>query len=338
MKIVVDARMLFHGGIGTYLRNLLEHLKKTNHEILTLLPETMRSSIYTLQEQVELPLKIPSCDVFWAPHFNVPLLPIRAERRIVTIHDLFHLDHFFEFSLIKRFCLKAVLKRAIHAATSLITVSEFSKQRLLHYFPEVEEKVSVIHSGCDHLSFVKPKPVDKIPRKFFLFVGHLKPHKNLKVLLEACRKLSHIHLVVAGDIPLQSSVQMELEQKYERLKERLHFLGKVSDAELAWLYSNAEALIFPSLYEGWGFIPLEAMRLGCPVFASRAASITEACGEGACYFDPYDPEDLCKKMEQLPTLREKLIVAGKKRALEFSWERAAQEHLQVFEATASVRP
>lgn len=340
MKVVVDARMITHGGIGTYLQQLLMKLEHSSYECFPLLPEQMASSIYSVREQFELPFKIPSCDLFWAPHFNIPILPICAKQRIVTIHDLFHLDHLAQFSFSKRLYAKLMMAQAVRRADWMITVSEFSKKRLLTYFPEAKEKVEVIHSGCDHLSPLERKPVEGLSLPFFLFVGNLKPHKNLPIILEALQNWEGFDLVVAGKMEgfIHGVDRKALEKKYPSLKGRIHFLGKISDAELSWLYTHAEALIFPSLYEGWGLPPLEAMHLGCPVIASTAASIPEACGEAASYFDPHNVGELCEKIAELPKIRNRLIESGKKRATGFTWERTARQHFQLFDRLGSSRP
>ncbi|MBS0628717.1 MAG: glycosyltransferase family 4 protein [Verrucomicrobia bacterium] len=186
-------------------------------------------------------------------------------------------------------------------ADRLITVSHFSKQRLLHHFPECGAKLTVIHPGCDHFADVVPVPVSGLPKRFFLCVGNNKPHKN-RALLSDLPNLVTVKGVTAG--------------------------------ELAWLYLHAEALIFPSLYEGWGLPPLEAMHLGCPVIASNVASVPEACGDAALYFHPESKDQLYEQIAQLPKMREKLIRAGKIRAAQFSWSEAAQQHLEVFGSCA----
>lgn len=324
MRIAVDTRMIAKGGIGTYVSQLLPRLEQSSHTFERL---ELSSPIYSLREQIELPLKVPACDLYWAPHFNVPLLPVKASTRIVTVHDLFHLDHLQTLSFAKWLYAKTVLQRAITQADQLITVSNFSKSRLLHYFPELVEKITVIHSGCDHLSAVVPMAIGGIPPSFFLCVGNSKPHKNRALLFAAMQEFSDIHLVLVGPA----------EEYDKQLEGRVHFLHSVSEEELAWLYKNAEALLFPSLYEGWGLPPLEAMQLGCPVIASRAASIPEACGEGALYFDPSDANELCEKIGELSKKRDNLISAGKNRAAQFSWRGAAESHLQVFERALSLQ-
>ena len=162
-----------------------------------------------------------------------------------------------------------------------------------------------------------------------MFVGSLKPHKNLTLILEALKKHPHFHLVLVGKMKGWE----EIEHKYESLKGRLHFLGSVSDTQLTWLYTHAEALIFPSLYEGFGLPPLEAMRLGCPVLASNAASIPEVCGDAALYFDPQDPETLLAQIEQFPSLKKELVLAGVQRSSAYTWEIIAKNHQNLFETT-----
>lgn len=339
MKIAVDARMRSHGGIGTYLRALLAYLEHSNHEWFILGAEELQASIYSLKEQIELPKKIPECDLLWSPHFNVPLFPIKAKKRVVTIHDLYHLDHLSEFSLEKKLYAKIMLSRAVSKADRLITISEYSKSRLLAYFPEAKDKVQVIYCGCDHL--LKEKEIPGLPENFFLFVGNLKPHKNLELVLTALLKRPDFHLVVAGKMYgfIHGVDWQEIEKKFPELKGRLHPLGKVSDEQLTWLYLHAQALIFPSFYEGWGLPPLEAMRLGCPVLASNAASIPEACGTAALYFDPKNPEELLKQMDLLEEGRKTMIYAGKQRSAQFLWEKSAQAHIQLFEEMAeALRP
>jgi len=332
MKMVVDGRMENAGGVGTYLRQIVAYLSQVGRAPHVLTPDEVKSPIYSLKEQLELPRRIDPCDLFWSPHFNTPIFPILANSRVVTIHDLYHLDHPERFPRHQRLYAKALYRAAVARANLIITVSEFSSKRLIHHFPSAANKVQVIHSGCDHLSFAAKKPEISLARPFFLFVGNLKPHKNLEVILKALTQFPGLDLVVAGQTSgfIHGVDRKELMRRYPSLKKRIHFLGKVSDGELSWLYQSAEALIFPSLYEGWGLPPLEAMRFGCPVIASTAASIPEACGEGALYFAPTSVAALREAMADLPIRRSELIRLGRERAAHFSWKKAGKEHHLAF--------
>lgn len=331
---------MYSGGIGTYLRHILFHLKDTEHNIQLLLPEHIRASIYSLREQVELPLKIPPCDIFWSPHFTVPVFPIKAKKRIVTIHDLYHLDHLNQFSLPKRTYVKQMLTRAVRSADQLITVSHFSKDRLIHFFPAAKEKVAVVHPGSDHLLPLVEEEVAGVPHEFFLFVGNVKPHKNLSLILQAMEKKPAMHLVVVGKTEgfIHGVDRQGLKKQLQEVKGRVHFLGQVRDRQLVWLYKRAKALIFPSLYEGFGLPPVEAMRFGCPVIASHAASIPEVCKGAALYFDPRNAEDLCQKFDELETVKDKLVEEGYARAKDFQWKDAALSHLTLFDSALSCVP
>jgi glycosyltransferase involved in cell wall biosynthesis len=126
-----------------------------------------------------------------------------------------------------------------------------------------------------------------------------------------------------------------------KLAKNIHVLGEVDEATLVWLYSKARAFVFPSLYEGWGLPPLEAMQHGCPVIASSAASIPESCGKGALYFDPKDTERLAMHLSAVALsekVRQDLIDKGARRIQDLSWERCAKEHLQLLAGLVSSRP
>lgn len=342
LKIVIDVRMLNHSGIGTYLQNLLPYFQETRHKIYLLgkgLDIDVKAPIYSLREQWEIPLKVPECDVYWSPHINVPLLPIRAKTRIVTIQDLYHLVHIKTFSFHKRLYIKKIVAHAVSTASKVICISEFTKKEILRYFPETEKKLEVIYLGAGQQFINKSVKVPGIVFPYFLFVGNCKPHKNIQLLLEAFQKFLNfskqsIHLVIAGK--KEGFIHgMKFPALPQSIQNKIHFVGTVSKEQLAWLYQHAYSLVFPSLYEGWGLPPFEAMRFGCPVIASNAASIPEACQDAVSYFDPFNTQDLCEKMVELPDQKEKLIQAGYKRISQLSWEKSAKKHLQVFEEIAS---
>lgn len=338
LKIVIDVRMLNHSGIGTYLQNLLPYFQQTRHKIYLLgkgLEINVRAPIYSLREQWEIPLKVPECSVYWSPHINVPMLPLRAKSRIVTVQDLYHLVHINTFSLHKRLYIKKIVANAISKAAKVICISEFTKKEILRYFPESEEKLKVIYLGAGQRFNNPGVKIPEILFPYFLFVGNCKPHKNIHLLLDAFQKFlkvskQEIHLVIAGK--KEGFIHgMKFPELPQSIQNKIHFVGSVSDEQLAWLYQHAHSLVFPSLYEGWGLPPFEAMRFGCPVIASQAASIPEACQEAALYFDPNNAQDLCEKMLQIQSQKETLIQAGLKRINQLSWEESAKKHLEVFE-------
>lgn len=318
LHLCVDARLYNASGIGTYLKGMLPFLQKYT---LTLLVNTplpidarqipMKSGIYTLKEQFELPLKIPRCDLFWSPHYNIPLLPIRARKRLVTIHDVYHLAHFSTLTLQQKLYAKVMVKAALRLSDAVVTVSQFSADEIATY-AFCPKNLTIVPPTP--LKMGKGEPIEGLPNRYLLFVGNLKAHKNLKRLFEAHAHLENpLPLVVVGkdfgEIPLPPHV---------------HYAGYVPDAALPTLYSGAEMLLFPSIYEGFGLPPLEAMACGCPVLAARAASIPEVCGDAAQYVDPYSVDSMRKGIEHLLNdrgAREKLVEKGRMRVKGFTSEK-----------------
>ena len=333
--------MLDSGGIGTYLKNLLLSFQKTPFRFrLIVHPSALQRHpwlssfdlilgsfpIYSISEQLQLPLRIPACDLFWSPHYNVPLLPIRAKKRIVTIHDVYHLAYYASLKPLEKIYAKTVINRAVKSSDHVITVSQFSKSELLKYTGISDSKISVIYQGIQQHDFSISV---NVPEKFVLFVGNVKPHKNLKKLAQAMKKIEGYSLVVAGKT--EGFLNGE---DCSQFSSNIIFLGKVSDAELAFLYQKASIVALPSFYEGCGLAPLEAMQWGTPVIVSQAASLPEMCGDAACYVNPQDAEDILRgilKVLASDEYKNQLIAKGKERSQFFSCDKAASEHIQLFE-------
>jgi glycosyltransferase involved in cell wall biosynthesis len=180
----------------------------------------------------------------------------------------------------------------------IITISEFSKNEITKYANVKEKDIRIIYCGLDieelknklHVqSFDRVKAIYKLPEDYFLYMGSIKPHKNLKTAIKAFnlwlkKYPSDKKLVIIGVKPDDLNVDSELSKLFD--KSSLIIPGFVKDFDLPLIYNNAECLIFPSIYEGFGLPPLEAMIYGCPVIASNSASIPEVCGDAALYFEP----------------------------------------------------
>ncbi|MGD0664293.1 MAG: glycosyltransferase family 1 protein [Rhabdochlamydiaceae bacterium] len=342
-EICIDVRMAFYSGIGTYIRNIIPFLKDAFNlrllafdSLIEKWPELgkydlipVNAPIYSIQEQLELPFKIPSCDLFWTPHYNTPLSPIRAKKRLTTIHDVNHLALGSSLGWLKRGYAKMMIPAAAARADHLITISDFSKSELIKWAKADEKKVSVIHLGVDQNKFARDGGKAS-GLNYFLFVSTLMPHKNLARLVKAWNRVSQKfpdwQLMVAGK---KTEHVSDL-----KLASNVHLLGQVGDEELVRLYLGASAFIAPSIYEGFGLPPLEAMAAGCPTIVSNAASFPEVCGDASLYCDPFDEEDMAQKICTLienPSLRQTLIDAGRKRVDLFSWEKAANAHMEVID-------
>lgn len=345
ISLCIDARMKNSSGIGTYLRNLIPVFQKSEKFSITLLEET-KVAPYSLKEQLFLPQYIPRCDLFWSPHFNVPLLPIRASKRIVTIHDVFLITPLSPLKPYEKWYARLLLTRAVKTASLIMTDSEFSKREIQKYLGVQKEKIHVIYLGIDQDLFshqVDPKKGQDVLKKYgifqpyILFVGNLKPHKNIQGLLDAYalwlkRQGRQEHLILIGQA-FDSFPIREFVYRNEGLRGQVHFLHAVTDQELSVFYQKAFVTVLPSFYEGFGFPPLEAMSAKSPVIVSSKASLEEVCGQAALYIDPESPESLYAALEKVKKesgLREKLICLGTLRARNFCWEAAGKSYVEHF--------
>lgn len=349
-NLVVDARMINSSGIGTYLENVLLRLisERPNFNI-TLIGEKevlekrlpgveiidFRSSIYGLREQIDFMRIIPkNYELFWSPHYNIPIFI--KKKLLVTVHDFFHLDMpnyvpGIEKKLYAKFMFKMVAKKA----NKIITVSNFSKeQSRLHL--RRDSNVCVIYNGVDHQWFDLDKETKRV-KPYILFVGNVKPHKNLKNLIKAYELLKNDieeDLVIVGKKEGFITGDSYISNLNSDLLSRITFTGYVDDNELKTWVSNATALVFPSIYEGFGLPPLEAMACGTPVITSNSASLPEVCSNAAVYFDPYNIENIASKIKNT-LLNEKLLkvlsVKGREQAMKFTWEESMRKHLNVIE-------
>ncbi len=356
--LCVDARMLLSSGIGTYLRNLLQRMQGGSfHLKLIVHPDAPQklpwikdfelifcdAPIYSISEQLQLPRIVPASDLFWSPHFNIPLLPIRARQKIVTVHDAYHLAFFNHLKLAEKCYTKMVFSRLKRYADRIITVSQFSKMELSKRAGLPVEKVISISNGLDQELFSSKSP-DKfealkkrhaLPEKYILFVGNLKPHKNVQGLIQAFRCLQETALSEYGLVLVGKRANFRTVEQSLPVGERaVCILEDVSDEELPALYQHAQLFVLPSFYEGFGLTPLEAMSAGCPVIVSRAASLPEVCGEAAEYVEPHDVADIARgitKVLSAHAVQEELKCKGRERAAQFSWQKSAEKHMQIFE-------
>lgn len=289
-----------------------------------------------LWEQLALPVRVGS-RVLWSPSNTGPLA---VSRQVVTIHDLAPLDHPEWFGGKFSAWYQYLIPRLARRVAGVLVDSEFTKERLIASSQVSEDKIQVALCGVDD-RFISapsadgPEPgqilsqLDLPTSRYILSVGSLEPRKNIARLLQAWRRIlpeldEDVSLVLSGakgksfvfqDIPELSS-----------LPPRVHLVGYVDDAYLPELYACAEAFVYPSVYEGFGLPPLEAMASGTPVVAGNVASLPEVVGEAGLLVDPYDVDEIGAALLSLlkdSALRERLSEQGRARARMFSWQRTA---------------
>ncbi|MBI4359493.1 MAG: glycosyltransferase family 4 protein [Candidatus Jacksonbacteria bacterium] len=310
---------------------------------------------YTFAEQLFMPGAIARAkvDLVHFTHFNVPLA-YRAPF-VVTIHDLI-IHHFPNerattlpkwLYKIKLWGYKKVMRYAVMKAQTIITPSEFGKQDLLRFYDIPKDKIRVIYEGVSDLKSQIPNPKSQINSKFqisnkkyILYVGSFYPHKNIERLIDAFHILRtkynlNLKLVLVGKKDyFQERVQQYLTAYGLQLTADIVFYGHASDDELATLYQSASLYVFPSLYEGFGLPPLEAMGLGVPTVASAASCIPEILGDAAIYFNPENAREMAEKIHAVytsPSLQAGLKEKGFAQINKYSWSATAVNTLQIYQ-------
>lgn len=278
-----------------------------------------------LWEQLYLPWKTRGALLFSPANVGLYF----KKRQIVTMHDMSVFACPDAYTTKFRFKYRLLFKRLAKSAERVLTVSEFSKGEIQKYLGVPPEKITVTYEGWEHMtritaesSILQRLGLDGKP--FFLAVGSFSRHKNLQVLLAANALLDkrryRIVLVGAGNPRVFSPTPLPEAPN-------LVLSGRLTDGELKALYQRAAALVFPSLYEGFGLPLLEAMACGCPVICSDIPSSREVCAEAALYFDPRSANDLAEKMWEIleqPELILRLREAGRRRSGAYSWEQTVK--------------
>ncbi len=272
--------------------------------------------------------------------------PLLKRKQVVMIHDMAVYDVPQAFSKKFRFCYRMKYWILHRQAKVILTVSAFSKSRICHHLGIDETRVSVIHNGADHLDRVVSDPgilarLNLTKGSYCIIVGSLDPRKNLQRVLDAVEQLgdlSDTKFVIAGGANPRVFDSKHIAKKTE--SDRIVWAGFVSDGELKALYGDAACLVFPSLYEGFGLPPIEAMYCGCPVIVSNEPSLIEVCGDAALYCDARSSDDIAAKISLMMSdneLQQRFREKGLRHAQQYRWDRAASKLLQVLYGEAYAR-
>lgn len=358
MKIAINARFLTQRitGVQRYACDMTkEIIKAAGCENIRLLSPSNGNFEYAgvpvhtsrgymkghIWEQFALPLALKSikADILWSPGNTGPLA---VTDQVVVIHDVgvFTNPDSYNSNFVRWY--RMLLPRLAQKAKKIITVSEFSKREIEKYLNVSHGKVAVIPGGvsgnfkpADKKTTIKFKKDKGLPLHFVLWLASRAPHKNFSGIIKAweflCKKneIEDVWLVIAGGI--HQTLNEDTCGSLGELKNVLE-IGYVSDEDLPLLYNSAEALVFPSFYEGFGLPPLEAMACGTPVVVSRAASLPEVVGDAGIYVNPNDIEDIARGINIVikdNELRDKMVEYGMLRAGFFTWEKAAKQTLDI---------
>lgn len=376
MRIAINCQLLsmHRTGVGRYIRELvwaLAHVDDENEYVLyanAQVPEgtfpskgnfTVRlaqiplltAAARILWEQLCLPIALlqDQIDIVHFPDQSYPFLPLPCPSAI-TVHDLVFNIYPRTYTWGKRFYKNLAMKAAIDRADHIIVDSESTKRDVIQAYGISGERCSVIHCGLsegfrpisDQSALDATRARFALPAKFILHVGTLAPDKNLASLIDAFVLLrqgfavQHELVSVGPTGWLFNSLFRQVEEY--GIQDEVHFLGYVGNDELARIYCLADILVFPSLYEGFGFPVLEAMACGTPVVTSNVSSLPEVAGEAALLVDPHHAPEIAEAIMTIlkeEPVRNRLIARGFKRAQAFSWEQTAMRTLQVYSASAN---
>lgn len=367
MRIGVDARLVYYrqAGISQYTVQLIQALARCEPQDDFTIVESIKAERPIIQrprfttrqvltpshhrlERWTLPLELSvlRLDVLHSPDFIAP--PLRGTRSVITIHDLV-------FMLYPHLLTKASARYygqidlAVQRADAIIAVSEATKHDVVRLLGVPERKVTVIYEAASphYRPMRSPEVTQRVRERFglhgefVLFVSTIEPRKNVPTLLQAFKRLlddyrPDVKLVLAGEKGWLYESVFEL-VKTLQLQDRVVFLGRVSGDELLWLYNTAQVLVAPSIYEGFGLTPLEAMACGTPVVVSNVSSLPEVVGDAGLLVDPHSVEELAVAIWRAlhdSDLREQMIARGLMQAARFSWDKAASETLALYHSVA----
>ena len=370
-RIGVNALYLIPGGVGgteIYLRNLLQALaqidsrnqyfvfvnRETGDDLCPASPNftLVRSSVSArvrparlVWEQTVLPLQTVRLrlDVLFSPGFSSPL--VCRGRKVTVIHDLQHKRQPENFGFLERKAWDAMVWSSVRFSDALVAVSETSRRDLIDVYRADPARIHVVHHGVEAAFFDIADAREHDPTllsqtglpdcRYLLAVSTIHPHKNWLPLLDTYGALVRDgrdeHLVVAG-LAGKASRDVAVRLNDPQLASRVHLLGWQPRSVLVALFQSAEALVFPSTFEGFGMPVLEAMAAGVPVACSDIPPLREVAGNAALFFDPYSPERIAEGVRRVldePDLRASMIARGKERAARSTWRRAAERTLAV---------
>lgn len=358
-KIVIDARN-YSSSTGRYTRNLIKYLEAidTNHdhsyEVLlfnkdfdaytpnnkNFSKQVADFSYYGFAEQTSFLKFLNSRDAD-VVHFTLPQQPVLYRKKAVTsLHDLTLLKIFpgnknRVIFKIKQIIGSFVFKRIAKTNEYIITPTKFTQQEYIKFSGSTTEKVVITYEAADKVSEKLETYKPMVDKKYIMYVGQQSAHKNLRKLMAAhqllIEEMPDLQLVLVGKLTDfgQKNKAWAADQNYKNIV----FTDFVPDSQLAWLYKNTAAYVFPSLMEGFGLPPLEAMHYDAPVISSNATCMPEVLGDAAVYFDPLDEEEMASQIKKVlldPTLQKKLITNGKKQLKKYSWKRMAEQTLDIY--------
>lgn len=362
MTIYVDGLFFSIGGIGRYYESLLKELSKRQIEIITSVPIRQKyrfvknlprspyvKPYFVNYERFSLRALIlhtrllrfleEKIEVFFFPHVTTSLyLP---QRSVVTLHDLRCVTSFWDRGKVKKFVMKNLSRKIVSRARKVVCVSKTVKDELVKLSPKLKDRIEVIYEFVDEkFSMPMRKPRQLVPKPYLLYVGERKKHKNLLNLIIAFKslmnKIPHC-LVIAGK---KEGKRDELQRALEgsEIRNRVFEFVAPDDEIIADLYVNADLFVFPSLYEGFGLPPLEAIASGCPTVVSDIPVMREILGDAGIFFSPYVTSEIEHAIFSILSNKDyrNMVISRQRSRLElFDKDKIIDQYLGVFDDVRS---
>lgn len=368
MRILINALYLVSenlGGTWTYTSNLVSCVSglRSDHEFIVLANRRTASGfelrggktkVMTVDLDVESRIKRVAWEQLALPklvrdlridvlHSTGNTLPLRLkEKTVVTVADLQYTKYPENIPLARRMYLNWFVPRSVRRADLVIAISQHTKESIVHHFGVPAEKVKVIYlaglSEKDSKQTLESREGSGARRPYLLSVGSSLPHKNLARLIRGYAKVAseipHNLVIVGEGFDQRGDLHQTLVDTGLAGSERVQMRGFIGRSELLALYRQADAFVFPSLYEGFGIPAIEAMDSGCPVVAANCTVLPEVIANAGLFFDPLSVDSIAEALRKVcrsSTLREDLRTRGRLRAKQFSWEKMAAETVEAYE-------
>lgn len=336
MKILIDGRVLAHehtSGVQRHAQEISKALREEDNTVTTVIPRYRNRYYQQIWEHTLLPFYARKYDILYCPSNIAPLYLPKQTKLALTLHDLAFLDFPKQYSSVFQKYYAFLVPENIKRANYILTISDFSKKRIIKEYPWVANNISVIHHGISsHFS-----PSDQQKSEYVLYVGTMNSIKNFQVLLEIFLtpefKNMNLKMILPNASTFSEDEYINTLIQNAKVSVNIDIIERVNQDELKIYYQKAKLFVFPSFHESFGFPPLEAMACGTAVIVSNVTALPEVCGDAALYVDPNSKEDIAEKILLLfsnASLQKNYIAKGLAHVKTYTWKDAAKAHLKVF--------
>ncbi len=335
MRILIDGRVLAHdhtSGVQRHAQEISKALKEIDHSIEVAIPKYKNRYYQQIWEHILLPFYARKYDLLYCPSNIAPIYLPKKTKLAMTLHDLAFLDFPEQYSSFFQKYYAFLVPKNLSRTEYVITISNFSKNRILKEYPFVKNKISVIHHGIS--SFFTPS--EKPSSNYVLYVGAMNEIKNFQAVLQIFLmpefKTTPLKMVLPGFSTFTQNKTITTLLDQAKKSDNIEIIDEVDQEKLRTYYQDARLFVFPSFHESFGFPPLEAMACGTPLIVSNATALPEVCRDAALYVDPHNIKEIAEKIELLLSnisLQDEYIDKGLKHVKQYTWKKAAKAYLHI---------